>query len=297
MLPQQEFGWEQLADAPVARQEVAAAAADDKRVYVAGGLASGGATARVDYYDPGINRWGSAPDLPIALHHAMAVSLDDHLVVLGGFTAGNAASDRVFRLRFGAWEELPAMPRARAAGGAAVARGRIVVAGGQAGGALIGETDVFDGKRWRAGARIPTPRDHLGVASDGVFVYAVDGRRLSINSSIARLERYDVRRDRWKRLPGPAVARGGIGVGVAGGDLIVLGGEGPKGVYPQVERYDLDAGIWDRERDPMPVPRHGIAAVAIAQTIYVAVGGARAGGDAPSTRLEAFRLASTLAML
>ena len=41
---------------------------------------------------------------------------------------------------------------------------KIVVVGGQADGALVKQTEVFDGTKWSAGAELPNPREHLAAA-------------------------------------------------------------------------------------------------------------------------------------
>ena len=125
--------------------------------------------------------------------------------------------------------ELPSLNRPRAAGAAAVVGDRIVVVGGQADGRLVDTTEVFDGKRWRVGANIPTPREHLAAVSDGHFVYAVGGRALSPDKNSAALERYDPATDKWQRLPDMPTARGGLGAAIADGHLLAVGGETPDG--------------------------------------------------------------------
>lgn len=283
--------WERLADAPTARLEVAAAVVDGL-IHVAGGLdAGGGTTARVEIYDPSRNAWSAGPDLPIAIHHAMGVAWRGRFVVLGGFTDGgfSQASSRAFALGEDGWTELPALRRARAAGGAAVVGNRIYVVGGQGGGGLISQVERFDGRVWRDRTPLPTPRDHLGVATDGRSIFAVGGRRLSIESAVPVLERYEPRRDRWERLADAPTARGGIGVGVVSGKLLVVGGEGraganADGVYSQVETFSIGAQRWERLKGiEMPSPRHGVGAVTIGPTLYVAVGGPRLGGSASAT--------------
>jgi hypothetical protein len=47
---------------------------------------------------------------------------------------------------------------------------------------------------------MPTPREHLGAASDGRYVYAVGGRQLSAAKNLGALEPYDPASDGWKKL-------------------------------------------------------------------------------------------------
>ena len=53
------------------------------------------------------------------------------------------------------------------------------------------QTEVFDGESWTDVADMPTPREHLGAASDGRYLYAVGGRELSADKNLGTLERYD----------------------------------------------------------------------------------------------------------
>lgn len=294
--------WRVLAGAPTERLEVAAAVLD-QRIYVMGGLlADGNATDRVEIYDPATNSWSAGPSLPVAVHHAMGATFRDEVVVAGGFEGGGftTASASVFALRDGAWTSLPDLRRPRAAGGAVVVRDRLVLVGGQDGATLVEPTEIFDGTAWRDGARIPTPRDHLGVAADERYVYAVTGRLRSIDASVKVLERYDVVANRWKRLAPPRVARGGIGAAVVSDSLIVLGGENPaaepNGVYGVVERFTIASGRWDNMRAPMPTPRHGVGVAVIGPTIYVACGGSMIGAST-SGALEALTVPGDRAFL
>lgn len=282
--------WRSLSPAPTARQEVAAAVVEGK-IYVAGGLlANGTATRTVEVYDPAANSWSAAPDLPIAIHHAMAVGFRGRLVVLGGFRPGSGtafgpATDRVFELRGGRWAELPRLRRPRAAGAAAAVRDSIVVVGG-AGAGNLRPTEVFAAPPGEAGvwidvAPIPTPRNHLGAATDGQYVYAAGGRAdrggKTVNLDI--VERYDPEADQWKSLVAVPKATSGCGAAVVDGRLVVMGGEELDGSGVNVEEvssYDPSTEAW-LPLPIMPRPRHGLGVVAIGRTVYALVGGTRPG--------------------
>ena len=179
--------WQPIRDAPFRRQ-YAAATAVGGRIWVLGGVGVKTSSTTTKVYDPATDRWTTGPGLPLALHHFMAVTYKGEVVVIGGFVPGDELtseqSDRVFALRDGAWEELPSLNHPRAAAAAAVVGDKIVVVGGQADGKLVAETEVFDGEGWKDVAEIPTPREHLGAASDGRYVYAVGGRELSADKNV-----------------------------------------------------------------------------------------------------------------
>ena len=198
--------WRTLPSAPTARQQVGATVSDGV-VWVFGGLTTnGGATTRVEGFDPTISTWESGPDLPFPLHHEMAVVYRGDMVVLGGWVPFGVpdalVSDHVWALRNGKWVALPPLHHARAAGAAAVVDGKIVVTGGQANHQLVAQTEVFDGTRWTDVAPMPTLRDHLAGVSDGKFFYAVGGRALSADKNLGAVERYDPATNTWTRLPG-----------------------------------------------------------------------------------------------
>ncbi len=97
------------------------------------------------------------------------------LYVLGGYAEGGTPLRTAFVFQSGKWRALPRLPFARAAAGAALVRGRIVVAGGvaQTSGARLARTALsFDlaKRRWSV-VPGPIPREHLGVTllrRDGV---------------------------------------------------------------------------------------------------------------------------------
>ena len=185
----EDLAWQPISDVPFRRQYAAATAVDGK-VWLFGGIATKTSSTTTKSFDPETNRWSTGPGLPVPLHHFSAVTYKGEAVVIGGFIPGaeltSDQSDGVYVLREGTWERLPSLNHPRAAAAAAVVGDKIVVVGGQAKGKLVPETEVFDGKRWTDKADIPTPREHLGAASDGRYVYAVGGRALGADKSPRR---------------------------------------------------------------------------------------------------------------
>ena len=230
---------------------------------------------------------GRVPSLPEPLHHFMAVTYKGEVVVIGGFVPGDELtseqSDRVFALRDDAWEELPSLNHPRAAAAAAVVGDKIVVVGGQADGKLVPETEVFDGEGWKDVAEIPTPREHLGAASDGRFVYAVGGRsclrtRTWVRLSAMTLRAIAGRSSRRCRLP-----PGAWGRRYAGGRVVAVGGESSTSASDVVQGYDIQKRQWS-ELPNLPEPRHGVAVTALNDSLY-AIGGATTAGHVKSSRL------------
>ena len=66
---------------------------------------------------------------------------------------------------------------------------------------------------------------------------------------------------------------------------------GSSGVFAQVEAYDPVTNKWE-SLTLMPTPRHGMGAVVIGDTIYIAGGGPVTGGSLMTSTNEAFTLAA-----
>jgi serine/threonine-protein kinase PknK len=156
------------------------------------------------------------------------------------------------------------------------------VVGGQAGGKLVPQTEIYDGQGWTRAAEIPTPREHLGAASDGRYLYAVGGRRLSAADNSPAFERYDPEKDSWTELdPMPKLA-GAVGAAFLDGRVIAVGGEGTNSVLDAAQAYDVRQKAWS-QLSPLPEPRHGSSVVALRGSLY-SIGGAAAAGHVESTQ-------------
>ena len=122
---------------------------------------------------------------------------------------------------------------------------------------------------------MPTPRDHLGAATDGRLVYAVGGRVGGDRNDLTAFDSYDPASDAWRRLPDLPTGRSGLGAAFLEGSVIAVGGEGPR-MFPEVEAFDVGAARWTR-LPYMGVPRHGIGVVAAGGSVYAFAGGTRVG--------------------
>ncbi len=211
----------------------------------------------------------------------MAVGVEDSLYVFGGNTGPGFGrpSDRAFVLREGAWEEIDAMPQSRSAGGAAAVGGSIFIVGGVGSDGPAETTMVYDtvAGSWSEAPGLLTPREHLGVASDGARVYAVGGRVGSPAGNLSVAEAFDPVTGSWTSLPDQPSPRGGIAAAVtASGILASVGGENQVDAFATAEAFDTRLGTWSVLPD-MPTPRHGLGVVAIGDALYVVAGGPRAG--------------------
>ena len=222
-----------------------------------GSAATASASTETAAYDRAINTWTPGPELPRPLHHAASVTYEGDAVVIGGFIPGeeltSEQSDRVYVLRGDSWEQLPSLNHPRAAAAAAVVGDKIVVVGGQADGKLVRQTEVFDGERWTDVADMPTPREHLGAASDGRYLYAVGGRELTAAKNLPALERYDPADDSWTKLDDMPKNVGSVGVAYVDGLVVAVGGEGVTQPFDAVQAFDVKSNRWS-QLPALPAP-------------------------------------------
>lgn len=266
--------WVPLAPVLVPRQEVAAATVNGK-IYLIGGIAADQSILdSVEEYDPRTNSWRFVAPLPRTLHHTAAAVVGEHIYVIGGYESPSFNPRRaVYRYdtRGDAWTEVAPLPSVRGAHVAVTIDGKIYVAGGSP---TYRELLVYDPKTdvWTPLAPMPTSREHLSAAAVGGQLY-VAGGRLAANTDA--FERYDAVTNTWTVLPDLPTARGGLSAAAVGSRIYVFGGEGnpstPTGIYQEVESFDVVLGTW-RTEIPMANPRHGIAAVALGNRIYIPAG-------------------------
>lgn len=274
------------------RQEVGYSRVGD-RFY----LAWGGTSFQA--YNPRRDRWRALGDLPADLDHIQTVVLGGKLYSLGGLVRApgqpKAPSGAVWIYDPGtdAFSSGAALPegRERGAGGVVAWRGRLYYFGGLRNGVAVPWVDVYDPvlDAWTSLPDMPRARDHFQAVIVGDRMYAIGGRAGDPMSPFGFNDAYDLVSGAWTTglapLPTP---RGGYAVALVQGHILVIGGEGGGRTFSTVEAYDPSADAW-RELAGMPTARHGIQAVVWRGKVFVAAGGALAGGRDPTDIHEVFR--------
>jgi N-acetylneuraminic acid mutarotase len=290
----QNQGWTTLAPLDEPRQEIGVAALDGN-VYAVGGFREDRTTtATAEVYDPRTDSWTTVQPLPVAVNHPAAAANGGKLYVLGGYRGPGLrnATDalQVYDPAAQTWTLKASMPSARG-GLAAVAIGGKVYAVGGAAEAAVGDAAAYDPATdsWTTLEPLPTPRDHLGAGVVDGKLFAVGGRDGS-SFTLTTVEVYDPATNRWQQLPPLPTGRSGHGVAVLGGCLYAFGGEGNgqdlTGVFAEVEGFNAARVTWT-SLAPMPTPRHGMGAAAVADRIFLPGGATVAGFGATDTH-EAF---------
>jgi N-acetylneuraminic acid mutarotase len=282
--------WETLPPLPGgARQEVGVAEVNGV-LFVLGGQGQTG--RRLESYDPKANRWETHEMVPIPADHPNVASAAGKLYLLG---ATGTAATYEYDPAMKRWTQKRPIPTQRAAAAAAGIGTKVYVAGGQGGGSqMLRAFEAYDTTTdtWEALPELPAPgRNHVpGVAVDGIF-YVIGGRTGGPTTGLQRrVDAFDPRTGMWSQKAEMPTARGGHGVGVVGGMIIVVGGEGNQaantGVFPQTELFDPKANTWKALAN-MKTPRHGMGAAGIDGKLYVPAGATNQGGGTATALLEA----------
>ena len=119
------------------------------------------------------------------------------------------------------------------------------------------------------------PREHVAaVAADGLDLAARGPRPWP--GSFTYAERYTPGAAAWQEMAPLPVPRSGFQAVVAGGGIVVVGGEDGTQTVSEVDRYSLSAGRWSRLAD-LPVARHGLGVVSDGPLVFAIDGGPQAG--------------------
>jgi len=293
-LPEPDIGdWTTMAPMPQERSEISAATWDGK-IYIAGGLVSGGIATELLIYDASANTWSTGAAMPAGRHHGALIAHDGKLYFLGGYEGSSRDVETwvertevyVYDIAMNAWADGTPLPTAMAAhaavldANAADVDARIHLIGGTLGGVATTRHLVYDIglDDWSTGPSMPTARHHLGAAFLGDRIYVAGGRATG-STNLATFEAFDLTGNNWVTLPPVPTARSGLAVVEFEGRIYVFGGErlNDPTTFRAAERYDPIAGDWEAVTH-MPTARHGLAAATLGiDHIYVISGGRGAG--------------------
>ncbi len=276
--------WRSLETLPADRRQEHATVALGRELYLIGGFAGSlQATASIEAYDPGLDRWRRGVDAPTAMHHPNAVADPDggRIWVLGhlGPDANNASGAvYTYDVRDDRWALGAALPEGRERGGSGVVlwEGAAYVLGGLRGDRSVADVDRLDLESgvWTALPDLPVgPLDHLAAGVIDGVIYVGGGRANGANTNV--FHAFDIDTETWRELRPMLTARAGAAAAVSGGRLFVFGGEGnpssPVGIFEETEAYDPVADRW-LTLAPMPTPRHGLGAAPLQGRIYLPLG-------------------------
>lgn len=292
--------WTRLAPMPGGPRQETSVVELDGEIYVLGGFdGSAQVLTAVEAYDPANDRWRARADLPFAMHHMNAATIDGRIYVVGALTGLGFVENPnviVYDPALDRWEARGEMPAglARGSAGVAVIGSKMFLAGGYRDRAAVVQFTSYDTLtgEFEVLPELPAALDHLAsVAASGV-VYVIGGRSGSIAATTASVWSFEPAVGIWRaRASMPRPRAGFAGATVLEGRVYVFGGEGnpdsgSQGVFADADVYDPGSDRWHMVA-PMRTPRHGTAAAALGDRIFVPGGATQQAFGAVATN-EAF---------
>jgi N-acetylneuraminic acid mutarotase len=289
--------WSKKAPMRHARNELQAAAVNGKIYAIGGGYletkdgkpADNITSGYTEEYDPATDTWRERAPMPEGGTHNGIAVLDGKIYIAGGF-AGNrhtlpTASLHSYDPATNTWRKLTSLGGPLGSISLTAVDGKIHAFGGR----VVGEDmtvathEVYDPKtdKWRPAAPMPSSRDHAGIWVVDGKVHIFGGRTAGSETNVALHEIYDPQTDKWSTAAPMPTARSSSAFAEYRGLLFFDGGEcrtanGGRTTFNENEAYDPKSDKW-RKLAVLPSGRHGFAAAAVGNTLYVLGGSTECG--------------------
>jgi N-acetylneuraminic acid mutarotase len=287
--------WKVAAASPAKRFEGYSRAVNGK-LYTFGGYTAVnvfGVNESVDVYDPATNQWTDLGKAPIAETHAGVAVDDAHgwIYFVGGLKGlynGIATTDVwKYDTNSNSWSQLPSLPVAMAAGGAALVNNQLHYFGGIKADSryidygdhyILNLNDLAGGTaRWTTAASMPTPRDHFATETVGGKIYILGGEigHDLLHEQQYEVDVYDPSTDAWTRLADMPIARSHTesSTFVTTDGKIVMGGGQVDDYQSAASVFEFDpvANTWTALA-PLPMALQGTDFVKIGNRLILSMG-------------------------
>jgi N-acetylneuraminic acid mutarotase len=237
-------------------------------------------------FDPQTGTFRERSHGPEGLTHQGVVVLNGKIYMVGGFAGGHhtlpSAGVYSFDPATDKWQTLAPLPSPMGGISLAAVGGMIHVVGGR----YMGEEGTLPvhlvynpaSNSWRQASPLPTSRDHAGVFVVDGKIHLIGGRTGEATENSPVHEIYDSATDKWSSAAPMPTARSSVAFAEYRGMLVLAGGECKMGkTYDEVEAYDINADRWVK-LPSLRGPRHGFAAAAVGDKLFLFGGSTRCGG-------------------
>jgi N-acetylneuraminic acid mutarotase len=254
-------------------------------IYVIGGMTSDHRQSSIaERYDPKSMQWSILSELPEPRHHITLTEFNGRLYAIGGLTGRVNTRPHndvfVYDPVIDTWEIATNLPVSVGAHSAAAYGENIFLFGGWGTSTIfLDSTWMFNPESniWSERPPMPTARNHSVAVVLDSLIFVMGGRIIDRGSTInvKTNEAYSPASNAWYTFADLPNARSGHSIGVHDGKIYLFGGEyfaSGGGIYSSVWEYNPALDTW-LEISTMQTPRHGTAAVRVADTLFI-IGGA-----------------------
>lgn len=263
---------------PHERQEAAAVAVTNSRLYLVGGGEGFNPLRGVMEYDPGSNQWTAKSPLNYSVQGHAVAAVDGTLYVLGGVvgtvgtipyveaytpSADNGANPLERRPEKRSWvgpkwQPAAPMPTPRSAlSVVSVGRCPITTIGGQISDKVVSNVETYEpvASGWRAKHPLNEARRYAGAGCLNTTLYVAGGQDEThdIKSVEAHDSRLEHTRSGWNKLAPLSSPRSKLGLIGTNGKVYAIGGERNGKLTNIVEAYDPATDRWSPQ-PPVPAP-------------------------------------------
>jgi N-acetylneuraminic acid mutarotase len=302
--------WTKKAPMRFARSEFQAAAVNGKIYMIGGGytqMRDGKPFENItngdtEEYDPASDTWRVRTPMPEGGTHNSIAVLDGKVYIVGGFAGRQhtlpTASVYSYDPASDTWRKLAPLSGPRAAISLTAVDGKVHAFGGRVMGEdmTIATHDVYDPKtdKWTSASPMPSSRDHAGIWVVDGKVHIFGGRTAGAETNVTLHEVYDPKTDKWSTAAPMPVALSSSAYGEYRGLLFMAGGEcnmanGARKTFDDNLAYDPKTNAW-RKLAALPSGRHGFAAAAVGNALYVLGGSTECGSQGKLADNLAFTL-------
>jgi N-acetylneuraminic acid mutarotase len=260
-------------------------------IYVFGGSTASGSLSTVEVLTPACGTWTTKAPMPTPRAHLGVGIVNGIVYAVGGHIPSSdnhsLATLEAFDPATNTWATRTPMPTARRHVAVGVVDGILYAAGGinnfSDDYAVLEAYDPATDS-WTSKASMPEPRRHGGAAVVNGILYVIGGYYGGFKNTVFA---YDPTTNTWStRSPMPTARAVERGIGVVGGVVYVLGGEGVASArLNTVEAYDPATDTWTMKA-PLPVSVAYGGAGSVGGILYH-VGGSSSDGS-PLATVQAY---------
>ena len=220
--------WHQLPNMPTRRAACTKVIFHENHLVLIGGVDENQKPiAAIDCFNIANETWEQLPPLPVGVTGPFVTKIDNKIYCIGGTDKVGVNQSVVFDWDLKEWKDMPPLKTRRYACGGYVHDKKIYIIGGREVKEPIKTTEVFDleTQQWTELASMLSLRVFYNIMGHKDYIYVVGGFVPMVGLSKI-VERYDIKKNEWKRLQDLRVPQSDGSIGVVGDRVVFAAGLG-----------------------------------------------------------------------